>query len=146
MYVIPSIKRKQKGREETNLISTSFRVTASCTINRIHGGGVIGRLSCRLPCCLSHGYLFLFPPPPSRSERSRSHTLSPNPHMRARTGCWMTSRLSHVLPSVPGPGHDDSVKKCGGMWGGVIIRTCISVHCPCCWWGLERVGIAAWWG
>ena len=45
------VTRKSREHEGTDLISISFSVFESRTISRMHGGGVMGRLSCRLPCC-----------------------------------------------------------------------------------------------
>ena len=44
-------------RKSTDLMSNSARVTASRTTSLMHGGGVMGRLSCRLPMMSqpSHG-------------------------------------------------------------------------------------------
>lgn len=51
---VPKNSSTHSMRTWTNLISISFFVTASRTTSRMHGGGVIGRLSCKKPQCLSN--------------------------------------------------------------------------------------------
>lgn len=63
----------------THLISISFKVEASFTTSRTHGGGVMGRLSCGE---FAHVSSYVF-----SACISFQLALSPKPHIRARIGC-----------------------------------------------------------
>lgn len=71
----------------TYLQSISFPVARSVMTSRTQGGGVIGRRSYRAVSSLLEVV--------ARDARTKATelTLSPKPHIRARRGCWTTSRL-----------------------------------------------------
>lgn len=64
---------------------TSSPVLESLAVSLTMRGGDIGRRSC-------DGEKTECEPVSSFFRRHRKRTLSPKPHMRARTGCWTTSR------------------------------------------------------
>lgn len=89
-------KFAQFGRK-TDLISISFFVTASKTTSRIHGGGVIGRLSCKVPHCLSEFdrfYLLARTVP-----YPQIHTFEPELAAERRRACYKI-QLATVLQLI----------------------------------------------
>lgn len=92
----------RKKPHHTHLISISSSVVASRTISRMHGGGVMGRRSCALLGESCQPLEFCAPPRLLGGKGVCQGTLSPKPHIRARTGCCDTCKLSSVADQSSG--------------------------------------------
>ena len=85
------------GKRLADLISISLRVAASRTTSLIQGGGVMGRLSCALPLCLSQGFcngvvLIGNAPCPQTHTSGRGSAVVPHP------GCNWSARAMDTSP------------------------------------------------
>lgn len=73
----------------TNFTLNSRPVSGLKTFTLIHGGGVMGRRSCRDEASAQVSTM-------ASIQQGGLLTLSPNPHMRALWGCWTTTSLDFV--------------------------------------------------